>query len=139
MVASDTKAPARRHVAVGIVVFGLLVAAAPVVWAPLVFTDWYSQSAAGDVVLIAITVVPFGLLAGLVLGPLSRTAAILTLVPAAAATVFFQYDGLDPNGTSTAPIILVFGPFELALAICFVLGLDVLVRAVTRRLRHTTT
>lgn len=118
-----------------IVVLGLAVAVAPVVWAPLVFESFFSDWSPVDLVAVAFELIPFCLLAGLVLGPLSRTTAVVTTVLAAAATVFFQYEGLDPGGRSTAPLVLFFGPVELALAILAVLGLDVGARALVRHLR----
>jgi hypothetical protein len=118
---------------------GVVVAAAPVVWYPLVWSDPSrgATSAGGWVLLFAFSVAPFWLVAFLrATGRMRRVAGIVAAVIVAALVVLGQIAGLNPNDpSSTASIALVTTPIGAGFVALAIWGVDRAVQAVGALLR----
>ena len=116
-----------------ILAVGIVTALSPLVWGP--FFDAIDVGLGGGLFL-AWQLLPFGLLAA-AQGetPIGRTASVLALIALAALTTATQVAVLLFPQSSTDALAFIFVPIYLSIGVGAVIGLDISVRAVWRRLR----
>jgi hypothetical protein len=126
----------RRRAAIGVALAGLAACVAAVVYLDAVAPD--SEWSGGDLLLVGWNLVPFLLLAGVVL--VSRVSipavALATLLMAGFVIFAFWADASDLNSSdpsSTGVIILGIGPFYDVVLIGIVCGVDAVVRKLAAR------
>jgi len=138
LAAEDPSAHRRYLDTVVIVLIGIVVSLAPVVWTRLVWQGEVFDGAGGWLVVFGFCFAPFVLLAVIRFneGAMSRPAAAFALLVVAVFVVIGQIAGLDPTETSsTQAVIIGVVPFYAAAAIGLIVGADHLVRYVSGRWR----
>jgi hypothetical protein len=116
--------PVTRRDGLRILVAGLIVAVAPVVWAPLIWSD--VDVTIGEAAIIAVfSVFPFLLVAASrALGALRRIAAAEATLLVAAAVIYGQEYGLDPDNGSLSGLAIIYTPMYAVLLALLVFGAD---------------
>jgi hypothetical protein len=119
-----TRDPVARRDGVSILAAGMIVAVAPAVWAPLIWSD-VNVTIGGVAIVAVFSVFPFLLIAASrALGALRRFAAAVATLLVAAAVIYGQEYGLDPDNGSLSGLAIVYTPMYAVLLALLVFGVD---------------